>query len=325
MRTSIVRLVMPVALVALLGGCDQIKKLTGGGAAAPKGQVVATVEGQEVTQAELQAELGGAVPANPQAAKAMQQAALQRIIARDLLAKAAHDQKLDQTPDFAVAMSRARKDLQVQLLEKKMAGEVPPPQRDEAERYVSDHPGMFAQRQLITLEQVQTPLTGDPNILKELSNTKDLASAEAVLDRHSAPHQRNITVVDTLRLNPRLSEQLLKLASDDVLIVNTPGAMTINKVKETRPQPLTGDQAVQLAGRLLAQQRTQDAVQKEAQSILASAKDKIKYNDAYKPTPVKAGPAPAAAPSAADASTPPGSVVPQAPASSTGTPYTLGK
>src|SRR3954470_11840255 len=149
MNSKLVQLAMPLALVVALGGCDFIKKHTSG---APKGQVVATVDGQEITMQELQAEMGGNAPQDPNAAKAVQLAVLQRIVARDVLAKAAKDQKLDQSPQFALQMLRSKSTMLAQMLERKMATEVPPPSREDAEHFISEHPTMFAQRQMYVVE-----------------------------------------------------------------------------------------------------------------------------------------------------------------------------
>src|SRR5688500_6823890 len=85
-----------LALVAglTLAACDRGKE--------PSGQVVATVDGQEVTIRELRAELGNLSFATPAERKAGEQAALQAIVNRKLLAKASEDQKLDKSPEFAL-------------------------------------------------------------------------------------------------------------------------------------------------------------------------------------------------------------------------------
>ncbi len=317
MKAWTVRLLTPMALAALLGGCNLFNK-----GEAPKGQVIATVDGEEVTLAELQAEMAGAqAPSDPKAAKAYAQAALQRIIARDVLAHAAHDQKLDQTPEYAIQLLRARHELQATLLERKMASEVPPPTRDEAEHFVSDHPTMFAQRALLTIDQVQAQRTNDQALVKALEPLKDLGSAESLLDSNRVPHQRTMTMVDTLRLDPKMVSQIEKLGTSDIFIVNTPSSLTINQVKDTRAVPLTGDSAIQVAMRILSNQRSQDAVSKQAQAIISAAASKVKYNNEYKPPTGGVATAPAAiAPSTGSAP-----ALPTAPNTSQGQPFALGK
>ena len=89
---------IPFACLALTA-CDLGKAKE---AKAPAGQVVATVDGEEITARELRAELQGMSFPSPQARKSAEQAALQSIIDRKLLAKAAEEAKLDETPDFAL-------------------------------------------------------------------------------------------------------------------------------------------------------------------------------------------------------------------------------
>ena len=77
-----------------MSGCG----LVGGGSKAPKGQVVATVNGEEITITELNRELGGASPANPEERKAMEQAALQSITIRPRLVPRASTGPLGEGP-----------------------------------------------------------------------------------------------------------------------------------------------------------------------------------------------------------------------------------
>jgi EpsD family peptidyl-prolyl cis-trans isomerase len=291
MHSRLFRLATPLALLALLGGCDFIKSHTGG---APKGQVVATVEGQEVTLQELQAELPGGLPQDPNAVKAVQLSVLQRIVARDVLAKAAKDQKLDQTPQFAMQMSRAKSNLMAQLVERKMASEVPPPSRDDAERFVADHPTMFSQRQMFTVEQIQTAPTNDQNLLRALAPLKSLEDIESLLNSKGVAHQRTMTMLDGLRTDPKLIEQINKLPAGEPFIVPTGNGLLINQVKDTRSLPFTGEPAIQVAMRSLANQRTQEAIAKQGKAMMDAASEKIKYNPDYDPAKFKAPSRPAA-------------------------------
>src|SRR5687768_2411812 len=71
--------------------------------AAPSGQVVATVNGKEITILDLRQEAGTANPGKP-----VEQAALNAIIARELLADEAKKQELDALPATAIMQDKAR-------------------------------------------------------------------------------------------------------------------------------------------------------------------------------------------------------------------------
>ena len=69
-------ILMTVAAASLsLGGCDKIKHLIGG---KPSGQVVATVNGDEITALELKAEMGGFSSRDPKIQKAAEQQAARK-------------------------------------------------------------------------------------------------------------------------------------------------------------------------------------------------------------------------------------------------------
>src|SRR3546814_12782859 len=72
----------------------------------PVGQVIASVDGMEITQRDLVAEMDMSGPAeeNPERAR---EAALQQSVVRKLLAKEARTRELDASPDFGLLRQRA--------------------------------------------------------------------------------------------------------------------------------------------------------------------------------------------------------------------------
>jgi len=100
MRNSFAAIML--AGTALLAGCGN-----GGEAELEKGQVVATVNGKDVTVHELNAELQGVdLPSGAQR-KAVEQAALQQVVQRRILADIARERGLDKTPMFLLQEKRA--------------------------------------------------------------------------------------------------------------------------------------------------------------------------------------------------------------------------
>src|SRR3546814_10485860 len=65
----------------------------------PVGQVIASVDGMEITQRDLVAEMDMIGPAEENPARA-REAALQQIVVRKMLAKEARTRELDDSPDF---------------------------------------------------------------------------------------------------------------------------------------------------------------------------------------------------------------------------------
>jgi EpsD family peptidyl-prolyl cis-trans isomerase len=286
--------VLPAALT--LAGCDQVKKLMHG---KPAGQVVATVNGQEITSLELRQELGNFQSRDPKIVKLAQQRALQQIIMRDLLVQKAKEAKLDKSAEFKLQVLRGEQGLLAQLFERSAASGVPAPTRQEAETFVSSHPQMFAQRRILIVDQVLAPPGKiDPQkfaALKTLDEVKNLFNSQ------NLPYQENVVTIDTLSANPQVIQQIDKLAPGDVFVVPQNGGLVFNHVSETRSVPFRGDLTVNFAMNALRQQRARDAVRTKLETIRKDAEPKIVYAAGYKPPPPGAKPATPGAP-AADAS-----------------------
>lgn len=281
-----------------LSGCDRVKGLMGGGGE-PKGQVVATVNGEEVTALELRAELGGFSSRDPAVVKAAQQQALQRIILRRLMAQEAKEQKLDKSPDFALQMKRGEETLLAQLYQRKLASSVTPPTRQEAEAYVAAHPDQFANRQVLVIDQV----VAAPNQIPadRFRPLKTLDEVKALLAQEGVAYQTNASTMDTVQANPQLVEQIKKLPPGEVFVVPQGNALVFNQVNGTRSVPFQGEMAINYALQAIRNQKAQESVGKKISDMRKAAEKSIVYNSAYKPAPPAKAPASASAAPAAQA------------------------
>src|SRR5579875_2662233 len=124
MRKTIMAGLMMGSALLLLGGCG--KK---GSESLDKGQVVATVDGKDITTGELNAELMGVNVPQGERGKAIQQAALQQIVNRTILADLARDRGLDKTPMYLLQVRRGEDSLLVQMLQRQLASQIKPPTR----------------------------------------------------------------------------------------------------------------------------------------------------------------------------------------------------
>lgn len=269
-----------VAVATMLAGCDRIKGLIGG---APKGQVVATVDGEEITARDLRAEMQGFSSADPKIMKAAQQQAVQQLIMRTVIAQKAEEMKLDKTPEFTMQVRRGEQGVLAQLYQRKIASAVAKPTRADAETYVESHPGSFANRRIMVVDQVIAPPNKIPPARYEPLNT--LEEVKGLLDSSSVPYQDNVTVMDTLSVDPRLIAEIDKLPPGGVFVMPQRGVLVFSRISATRTAPLRGDMAVQYATNLLQQQRSQQTVSKQVEILRKGVESKIAYNDAYKPAP----------------------------------------
>lgn len=254
----------------------------GGGEKGPTGQVVATVDGREITVRELNAELGSAAFPDPKSRKAAEQVALRNIIGRIVVANAAREEGLDKTPDFALQKQRAIDMVLAQALQQKLIAGVPAPTKDEAQQYVGTHPDIFLERKVFVVDQIRMPRV-PVDVLKSLEPLKTLEDIEVVLKKDNIPYQRGNASLDAVGADPRLVEFILKLPANEVFVVPSNDGLLVNHVTATKVVPFTGDPAVQFATKWLTRQRTQEAVNRTFNELLTKAAPKIRFNKDYAP------------------------------------------
>ena len=302
MKTNSMFIIAGVSAALLLSGCDQIKKLTGGGK--PSGQVVATVDGEEITSLELRSELGGFGSRDPELMKAAQQQALQQIVLRKLMAQEARKGKLNKSADYTLQLHRGEEALLAGLYQRKLASEVAQPSRQQGEKYVSEHPEMFANRRVLFVNQViAAPNKIAPERLRPLQT---LDAVRNLLDAEGVQYQENAVVLDTLSANPQLIALVNRMPAGEIFVVPQQASLIFNQITGQRSTPFRGEMAAAYAMNILRSQASQETINKRLQTMRKAAESKIVYSAAYKPpAPAKpaaakpatpAPPAPAAAP-----------------------------
>lgn len=261
-----------ISVAATLAACG------GKGASAPTGQVAATVGGQEITLSEVRLELGSlaAAPNAPQ----VQQAALQQVVNRKLLAAEAAKQGLDKTPVGAVVLQRARDLALIELLQQNIQAKVPRASADEAKAYVAENPVAFAQRKLVALEQYTIP-TISKEVLQKMGPLQRLDEILALLDTNKIAYQRGSSVLDLMTIDPAAAKQIAAMKVDSVFVTPSGVSAQVSRIREFSDQPVTGPQAITAATGIITQQRTFAQVRGQFESIVKAGAAQVKINPAF--------------------------------------------
>lgn len=279
-------LLMVVAASIALCSC-------GGGA--PKGQVVAKIDKDEITVLDLQTEMNGYVAPNPQARKAAEQAALNAIIQRKLVVRAAEEQKLTKSPEFARAKERAEELFVVSYWQDRLAKAVPTPSKEEARKFVTEHPDLYSARKVIGVEGIAFA-GADKALIDGLRPLKTLDEVRALLVSRNIPHGNRNAQLDALQADPRMVEQLLKLPPNEVFVIPQNNQILVGRVAQVNVAPVPDNIAMQHATQYLKATRTREAIGRNFGSITTAGRKDVEYNKAYEPP--KTAPAGKAAPPA---------------------------
>jgi peptidyl-prolyl cis-trans isomerase C len=291
---SIGLLASAFALAACGGGSEKEATLD-------KGQVLATVAGKDITIHQLNAELTGLALPSGEQRKTVEKQALQALVGRTILADLARERKIDQSPGFALQRHRTEEALLVQMLQREIASKVQPPTADDASKFISDNPDLFAQRKIFTLEQIQFEAPQDMAKLKAMEPMKTMQEVENFLIETRLKYRKGNTNLDTIGANPDLIRQIAKLPAGEIFIIPQGNAVVASKIVSSRVEPFAGEGATNYAMNLVQQKRVGEATERELAEKIKKAREAVKYQKGYEPPKVPAAPAAPKAPTPAPA------------------------
>jgi len=260
-----------VAASLLLSGCER----------KAEGQVVAVVNGDEITQQELNEELKGANLPQGADETAVRQAALQSLVQRRLLAGAAKDDGVDKDPAFLVQRKQMEDRLLVQFLAQRAAKTMARPDIGEINAYVAANPGAFADRVVWTVNRVQFSVPKNPALLTAMKDDHSIDAIIARLRAAGIPFSQQAGHLDSGLISADAYRKIATLPPGEPFLQTQNGVATVAAVIEKEAAPVTGDVArAQAADRLLSQ-RVNARLEDRLRTLKAAAK--IEYQKGFAP------------------------------------------
>lgn len=260
------------ALLLTLGGCD--KKVGG--------QVVAIVNGQEITQQELNAELNGAtIPPNADK-KAVMAQLLQRLIDRKLLVGEAKKQGLDQAPTYLAQVQRAQDAILIDLLSNKIAKGQPVPAASAADDFVARNTTLFGDRKRYQLDQIGFAQTNDPALAQKLRAAHSMNEVETALKESGVAYQKGQGTLDTGGVPPAVATQIAALPAGEPFLIPQNGQIVASVIRSTEVVPVSPQQAKPVAVEIIRRQALEKAMADTVKRARAGAK--IEYQSGFAPS-----------------------------------------
>jgi EpsD family peptidyl-prolyl cis-trans isomerase len=273
------RIALALGLLALAAACAKKE---------PGGQVVAVVNGEEVTRRDLAAEpQASGLPDSDDAQPALG-AMLNGVIDRKLAVAEARRLELDRTPQYLEQAKRLDEVMLSRTLFDRWAADTPQPDQRTIADFIARNPQRFDGRKLFLVDRIETTMDRDQT--KALAPLASNDAIAAYLDSRSQAYRRTRTVIDSATVPLPFYRRLVALKPGDPLaLVQDPGLIAL-AVVETRDEPLPASERQAEAVKALKQL----AVQQKLAGLRKAAA--IAYQPGYRPTPAtgsKAAAAPA--------------------------------
>lgn len=265
------RIVLAIILACVVSSCE--KK--------PGGQTVAVVNNEEITAADLNAELNNANVSPADASKDVRSRALESLIDRRLLAQQAKADGIDKSPEFLSRERRATEDLLINMLVSRQTKTQQVPSASDIAKYEASRPGMFANRELWNLQQIIYPLSKDAAVNAKLAASKSLDEIAQILTAAGIQFTRETKPFDSALLPPNVYAQIAHLAPGEPFIAPGVDKAVASAIESRQTVPLNPDQQRQLALGQLQRDRVNQVVSQRVKELKAKAK--IEYGPGFAP------------------------------------------
>lgn len=274
----------PWPMLALLGlcliaACDE-RGASGGGDSL--GQVVARVNGEEITVSQLNAELAS-VSADTQDRKAVEEEVLRTIVFRTLLRQAAIKSKLDRKPDIRLLMDAARDKVLAESYMDQVTGTNKEPTAQEIAKYISDHPLAFGERRIYHFQRLMLAADKYSDWMQPMFDMKPQAQTFDQLEEYLKGQGIGYTLVDVQLPSTDFPEQvqkrLLQFGIGDNVVVRGPQSIIILKIKGWTAMPVQQADAEHVASAAIRQEQAAERTEALRAQMLHDAK--ITFSGAF--------------------------------------------
>ena len=263
---------------------------------------LATVNGEKITQDQLDFAVKQISAARPGASAPAAAQVLQSLVEQRLAVQKAEKDKLDRNPGVLQALEAARKDALARYYIEDFAAKVPKPSADDIKQYYDGHSANFAQRNTYVIQKVDARVAPD-QAGPLAASVQATVGAAAVVDLLKAKAS-NVNVTQSSQPAESLGPLLPKISTmsaGQTIAIPQPQGLAALTLVEIRPQGISLAQATPVIEQLLWNQKKREALQAETKDLRAKAR--IDYLGKFAPGTASA-PAPAAstvAPEAASA------------------------
>ncbi|WP_165961136.1 EpsD family peptidyl-prolyl cis-trans isomerase [Qipengyuania sediminis] len=260
------------AALAGLSACD--KKA--------EGQVVAVVDGNEITAQEVNGELGAAA-AQGEPDQQMRNVALNRLIDRRLLSEVAREEGIEDSPEYILRRRSLEENMLVQMLGEKLARDNKQPTPQQIDQMIAENPQAFADRTIFALDQIVFQMPPRRDVFDALAPAKTMAEVVTTLNRFGIKFQRGNNTIDSANLPPAVFQQFKRVGSSEPLVIPAGNAVTVAMVMQSEAAPLTGPAARNVAANAFTKRQVETAL--KAKLDAARKKGEIEYQAGFSALP----------------------------------------
>lgn len=258
---------LSATLVIALAACNNSEK-------APASQLAARVNAAEISVHQINFLLGRSNAAlSAEEAPRARREILDKLIDQQLAIEQALDKKLDRTPEVLMALEAGRREILARAyIDQIIAGQSRPSQL-EAKKYIADHPQLFAERRIFTIQEITLPADSklSPGLREMLGSGKSMEEIANWLKSKEIKFAANNATRAAEQIPLDLLPKVQALKDGQGLFLENTQSMTVMRLVTAKAAPVSEAVALPRVQQFLGNQRASEAITAEFRQLKSKA------------------------------------------------------
>lgn len=237
-------------------------------------QVVAVVNGEEITIHQVNYTLSQMGPMDQAKAKLASKQVLASLIGQQLLKQQALDAKLDIDPRVQQAIESSKDQFLAQAYLEQLMQKAPKPSSSEIDTFYKSHPELFENRRIFRLQELVVDVSRDKAAEAETSlrEMKDINQIVKWIKDNNYVFTVNSNVKAAEQLPVELLKKLQLLKDGEVLQISTGKTLNVLQIAASQVSPITRSKATPIIEQYFLNQNRSTLAKNEMNALNEKAK-----------------------------------------------------
>lgn len=265
---SIIKTFLLLTTVLFVSSCGDKE-----GAHATKTQIVAKVNGDEISIHQVNQQLARLGPLDEEKTKAATKQVLKRLIDLQLLEQKAKESKLDRDPQVLQAIEASRQQMLAQAYVQRKMLKAYVPTSEEIDNFYSAHPELFAQRRVFNLQELAVEDGRDhlQAIEQAVESNTNISAVAEWLKSQGHQFSLNANVRAAEQLPSKLLNELQSRKDGEMLTVVNGNSVNVLSIAASEQQSITKEKAIPVIEKYFENKNKKEEMQLQMKAIKEAA------------------------------------------------------